>query len=39
VPVAPDVAHGEIFIDDDLPLDVHLTIIFTPAGKPFAGFD
>jgi hypothetical protein len=28
-----------LFIDDDLPLDVHLTIIFTPAGKPFAGFN
>jgi hypothetical protein len=32
-------AEGEVFIDDDLPLDVRLTIIFTPAGKPFAGFN
>jgi hypothetical protein len=32
-------AKGEIYIDDDLPLDVRLTLIFTPAGKPFAGFD
>jgi hypothetical protein len=39
VPVAPDAAHGVIFIDDDLPLDVHLTIIFTPEGKSFAGFN
>ncbi len=32
-------ATGEVFLDDDLPLDVRLTIIVTPAGKPFAGFD
>ena len=29
---------GEIFLDDGLPYDLRLTIIFTPAGKPFAGF-
>jgi hypothetical protein len=27
------------YLDDDLPLDINLTIIFTPEGKPFAGFD
>jgi hypothetical protein len=31
-------AAGEIFLDDALPYDLRLTIIFTPAGKPFAGF-
>ena len=31
--------HGEVFLDDDLPLDINMTIIFTPEGKPFAGFD
>ena len=31
-------ASGEIFLDDGLPYDLRLTIIFTPAGKPFAGF-
>jgi hypothetical protein len=39
VPVPRDAVHGDMFIDDDLPLDVHLTIILTPEGKPFAGFD
>jgi hypothetical protein len=31
-------ASGEIFLDDGLPYDLRLTIIFTPAGRPFAGF-
>jgi hypothetical protein len=31
-------AYGEIFPDDALPYDLRLTIIFTPAGRPFAGF-
>jgi hypothetical protein len=36
---AAGTADPTLYVDDDLPLDVHLTIILTPEGKQFAGFD
>jgi hypothetical protein len=35
----PGTPDPTLYVDDDLPLEVRLTIILTPEGKPFAGFD